>query len=380
MSAPHPSPDEVFMAEALACAKRGWGHTHPNPMVGCVIVEAGEVVARGWHERAGEAHAEVHALKRLGRSPAPDAELYVTLEPCSTRGRTGACTEAIQQAGIRSVIIGALDPNPAHAGRGPALLEAAGITVKTGVLAEACGDLNLIFNHWITRQTPFFAWKVATTLDGKTATRTGHSRWITGEAARADVMHWRRYFPAILVGAQTAVLDNPALTSRVGESVWCPRRIVLDRKGQTAAPETLESLNVFNDDYEAQTIVAAASTVPQDALSAWRSKGVEVWQLEGSEGNDAAFFADLKKRCMAAGLYGVFVESGGVLGSALWQAGALDYLFHYQAPKIIGDEAAPAAWRGFKPAEMGQALQLEHVRRAQFEGDALLRGFIAGSA
>ncbi|HVU38461.1 MAG TPA: bifunctional diaminohydroxyphosphoribosylaminopyrimidine deaminase/5-amino-6-(5-phosphoribosylamino)uracil reductase RibD, partial [Opitutales bacterium] len=202
------------MSRALEAARRGWGDTHPNPMVGALIVENGRVVADGFHARAGEPHAEIIALRNLGRAPAPGATMYVTLEPCSTTGRTPPCTEAIIQAGLKRIAVGAADPNPQHAGQGLEILRRAGIEVISGVLAEDCADLNLIFNHWIISQTPFLAGKIATTLDGRVGTRTRQSKWITGAAARRDAMRWRRLFPAVGVGAGTVLADDPQLTSR----------------------------------------------------------------------------------------------------------------------------------------------------------------------
>ena len=169
------------MRRAIGLARRAWGATHPNPMVGCVLVENGEVTSGGFHEKDGGPHAERVALSSLMRNPRPGATLYVTMEPCSTAGRTGACTDAIIASGIRRVVVGATDPNPAHAGRGFEVLRRAGIEVTTGVLADECSDLNLIFNHVITTGGPLVAAKVATTIDGRIATRSGDSQWITGE-------------------------------------------------------------------------------------------------------------------------------------------------------------------------------------------------------
>lgn len=188
--------DEAFMRQALALARRNWGQTHPNPMVGALIVEEGRVVSEGSHAEDGGPHAERIALSTLGRRPREGAVLYVTLEPCSTTGRTGACTDAIIAAGIRRVVVGSPDPNPAHSGRGFDVLRSAGIDVVPGVLETDCADLNLIFNHWIRRDTPLLAAKAGMTMDGKIACRTGESRWITNEASRADVHRWRRLFPA----------------------------------------------------------------------------------------------------------------------------------------------------------------------------------------
>ena len=236
MNAPITPFHEAYMRRALELARQGWGATHPNPMVGALIVEDGEIVAEGFHTKAGEPHAEIMALRALGRKPEPGATLYVTLEPCCTTGRTPPCTEAIIAAGIRRVVVGATDPNPRHAGHGFEVLRAAGVEVVTNVLAAECADLNLIFNHWIVQKRPLLAAKVATTIDGRIACRTGESKWITGEPARADVMRWRRLFPAIAVGAGTVASDDPQLTARLPEGEWCPWRFVFDAALSTATP------------------------------------------------------------------------------------------------------------------------------------------------
>jgi diaminohydroxyphosphoribosylaminopyrimidine deaminase/5-amino-6-(5-phosphoribosylamino)uracil reductase len=183
------------MEHAIRIAKKAWGQTHSNPMVGAVIVEGGKIVSEGYHERSGGKHAEIIALESYKGTPQADTTLLITLEPCSTEGRTGACTNAIIHSGIKNVVIGTLDPNPKHSGGGVRLLESAGISVTVGVLEEACREMNIIFNHWIVHKRPLCALKIAMTLDGCMAASTGHSKWITGELAREDVMHWRRLFP-----------------------------------------------------------------------------------------------------------------------------------------------------------------------------------------
>src|SRR5437879_6182929 len=205
-----------YMSLALRLARRGYGTTSPNPMVGAVLVKTGRIIGRGWHHRAGEPHAEIEALldaKKRGNNP-KGATLYVTLEPCCTHGRTPPCTDAIIAAGIRKVVVGATDPNPQHRGKAFKLLERAGISVAEGLLAEECERLNETFNHWIVHRTPFITVKAAMTLDGKIATATGESKWITSEAARAHAMHLRRGADAILVGVNTVLLDDPGLTIR----------------------------------------------------------------------------------------------------------------------------------------------------------------------
>lgn len=208
--------DESFMRRALALARRGYGTTSPNPMVGAVLVKGGRIIGQGWHHCAGEPHAEIEALRNAERrrnSP-EGATLYVTLEPCCTHGRTPPCTAAIKAAGIKRVVVAAKDPNPQHAGRGFLILRRAGIEVEHGVLAEEATKLNEALNHWIVQRTPFVTVKAAMTLDGKIATASGESKWITGEEARAEGMRLRAGADAILVGVNTVLADDPSLTVR----------------------------------------------------------------------------------------------------------------------------------------------------------------------
>jgi diaminohydroxyphosphoribosylaminopyrimidine deaminase/5-amino-6-(5-phosphoribosylamino)uracil reductase len=291
-----PATAATWMRRALALARNAWGNTHPNPLVGALIIEDNAIAAEGWHERAGEPHAEINALRALGRPPAPDATLVVTLEPCSTHGRTGACTTAILDAGIRRIIAGATDPFPAHAGRGFALLRDAGVEVHTGVLADDCADLNLIFNHRVTHGAPFVALKTAATLDGRIATSTGESRWITGPDARADVMQWRRNFPAIATSAATVLADNPRLTARLPDHPeWCPAaRFIFDRRLRLAK-KIGQGLHVLEDEFAARTILVTTEHAPAPAtekaatpaaeeahaaaLAALEKNGTTVWRL-----------------------------------------------------------------------------------------------------
>src|SRR5260221_5703381 len=204
------------MRLALRRARHGRGATSPNPMVGAVLVKRGKSVGRGWHRRAGGPHAEIEAFRdALGRGNDPKGStLYVTLEPCSTHGRTPPCTDAIKAAGIKRVVVAATDPNPAHSGRGFQLLKRAGIKIVHGILADEANALNEAFNHWIVHRTPFVTVKAAMTLDGKIATAAGESNWITGPKARARGMQLRHEADAILVGINTVPADDPALTAR----------------------------------------------------------------------------------------------------------------------------------------------------------------------
>ena len=363
---------EHFMRRALAAARQGWGNTHPNPLVGAVIVEQGEVVAEGFHARDGEPHAEIMALHHLERLPRPGATIYVTLEPCSTQGRTGACTSAIIAAGIQHVVVGATDPNPVHAGHGFEVLRAAGVEVTEGVLADDCVDLNLIFNHWITTQTPLLAAKAAVTLDGKIATRTNDSEWITGEMARADVHHWRRLFPAIAVGAGTILSDNPSLTSRLGDEVWCPVRFVFDGLLRTVLDKNLPK--VYTDEYKHRTIVV---TTPHGGLGYMRklqAMGVQVWNLPSP--TMRAPLPDFRRKCAEAGITGVYFEGGALIISELLQFRQLDYLFVYRAPVLLGDEKAKAVFKGLRTEKLVNAVRMKNVRHASFGPDQLMRGHV----
>jgi diaminohydroxyphosphoribosylaminopyrimidine deaminase/5-amino-6-(5-phosphoribosylamino)uracil reductase len=361
------------MLRALELARRGWGRTHPNPMVGSALVEGPEIVAEGWHRAAGEPHAEVEALRALGRKPAGGAILYVTLEPCSTEGRTGPCTRAIIESGIRRVVVGARDPNPRHAGRGLDILRQAGVEVTEGVLAEDCADLNLVFNHWIVTGRTFLAAKLALTLDGKFAAASGHARWVTGPEARADVMRWRRLFPAVACGPGTVLADDPALTSRIeGEPVWCPRRFVLDRLLRTAAQARLPQ--VYTDAFAARTTAVCGPEAGPQARERIRAAGCDLWELEAHEG--PAFLQAFADRCAGAAIPGVYLEPGPRLATALVEAEALNYLFVYQAPMLLADSASPGLGLPRETTTMDQAHRLQFVRHAVLGDDVLSRGFL----
>ena len=364
---------EPFMRRAIALARSVWGTTHPNPMVGALIVEDGAVAAEGATSPAGGPHAEINALQALGRKPKPGATLYVTLEPCCTHGRTPPCTDAIVDAGITRVVVGATDPNPAHAGKGYELLRAGGVEVTEGVLGAECTDLNLIFNHWITTGRPLFAAKSGVTLDGKVATRTGDSKWITSEAARANGHAWRRYFPAIAVGAGTIRADNPRLTARVDGTEWCPWRFVFDGLLRSVTDKSMPG--VFTDEFRERTIVV---TTPHGGLGYVRklnAMGVKAWVLNSS--TPKVNFLDFRARCAQEEITGVFFEGGAQLLSELLQARELDYLFTYHAPVLFADDKGKAILRGLRTETLENAIRLHTVRHEVHGDDALMRGYIS---
>jgi diaminohydroxyphosphoribosylaminopyrimidine deaminase/5-amino-6-(5-phosphoribosylamino)uracil reductase len=360
------------MRRALDLARNGLGTTHPNPMVGALVVAGGQIVGEGWHEKAGGAHAEVNALAAAGEK-ARGATLFVTLEPCSTFGRTPPCTEAIQRAGIARVVAGARDPNPLHAGRGYDILRAAGIAVTEGILAEECADLNLIFNFRMREKRPLFAAKTALSLDGRVAARTGASRWITGEAARENVHVLRRYYPAIGVGAGTVLADNPRLTARLpGKEEWCPRRFVFDRSLRTAEGAELPLL--YSDSFQSLTTVVTLHSAPADRLARLEKAGVNVLVLpSGTDGEYWAAFSDFLAK---EELWGILVEGGPKIFESLLAAGKIDYLYAYQAPILFADAQAPAAFCGLAPADPQHAPRLTKVRHEVFGEDVLTRGWL----
>ena len=349
------------MRRALELARQAWGRTHPNPMVGAVITEGGRIVAEGFHAKAGDPHAEVMALRALGRKPAADAVLHVTLEPCCTHGRTPPCVDAILAAGFRTVVVGARDPNPAHAGHGLELLRAKGVAVVEGVLGEECAELNLIFNHWITRGAPLIALKVAATLDGKLTLPAGQGRAITGPAAQAYVHRLRRLFPAIAVSADTALADNPRLTARGDDGETCPVRFVLDRHFKTAGRT---GLNLFQDAHRTRTIVVGLGAAAKKSDLAWyEAEGVQVWSLVGDE---ASFLQVWAERCTQEKITGVLVEAGPRLAASMLAAGAADYLYAFVAPRS-GDPTAPG-WQD------GVTLPTGLLRASLVGSDALYQG------
>ena len=242
------------------------------------------------------------------------------------------------------------------------------------MLVDECDDLNLIFNHWIREQRPMIAAKVATTLDGRIATRLGESRWITADNARADVMRWRRLFPAIAVGAGTILHDGPRLTARIeGAAEWCPVRFVFDRMLRTAAEHELPA--VYTDRFWERTIVIASERAGTGYARHLENKGVKVWMLPGAEARD--FFAAFRARCAAEQITGVLVEGGERLLSALLQAREIDYLFAYRAPLLFADARALPFVDGLRTESLDQAIRLERVRHAVFGDDQLLRGVVS---
>ena len=352
------------MALALELAARGGGRTSPNPMVGAVIVKNGQVIGQGWHRRCGGLHAEREALAACTADPA-GATMYVTLEPCCHQGRQPPCTDAILAAGIARVVVGSGDPNPLVAGKGLAVLREHGVRVDTGVLKGACDALNRVFFHYIRTRRPYVVLKYAMTLDGKTATRTGASRWITGEAARRRVHEDRNRYAAILVGIGTVLADDPLLTCRV-EGGRDPLRVVCD----SALRLPLDA-GLVKTAGQVPTVVAAARP-NQEKKAALEAAGCRVWDLPGPDGK--VDLNALLDRLGAEEIDSVVVEGGATVAGAFLDAGLVQHLQVYIAPKLFGGAAAPSPVAGLGAALPAEALRLREFTVTRLGDDILLEG------
>jgi len=333
------------MRRALGLARRAWGRTSPNPMVGAVVVKDSVEVGAGHHEFAGAPHAEVNALADAG-TDAQGATLYVTLEPCCTTGRTPPCTDAVIGAGIARVVVGCLDANPAHAGRGIDVLKAAGIATTVGVAESACRSLNESFFHWIRYKRPFVILKMGMTLDGKIATASGQSKWITGPAARRRVQRLRQWADAIMVGGETARSDDPRLTVRSPKN-WPrqPRKIVWT----TVPPSDFSpELRIFADPAN-NPLFAAPRT----------------------SGEWMCFLADLGAQDITA----LLIEGGGELAANCLRAGAVDKLVFFVAPKILGGRGSRSVVAGNDPLSLDDALGLADVKVERVGSDLMITGY-----
>jgi diaminohydroxyphosphoribosylaminopyrimidine deaminase / 5-amino-6-(5-phosphoribosylamino)uracil reductase len=324
---PFTAADYRFMAQALELARRGLYTTTPNPRVGCVIVRDGQVIGEGYHARAGEAHAEVHALRQAGEQ-ARGSTVYVTLEPCAHYGRTPPCAEALLQAGVARVVAAMADPNPLVAGRGLALLERNGIMTGSGLLAAEAAELNRGFVARMTRGRPWLRLKIAASLDGRTALANGVSQWITDTPARSDVHRWRAQSCAVLTGIGTVLADDPELSVRHVETSRQPARIVVD--SQLRLPPTARLL-------AAGKVLVATTSRDTEKIRRLEQAGAELLQA-GSPGGQV----DLNTLLVALAARGcneILTEAGATLSGALLQAGLVDELIIYLAPRLMGGAA-----------------------------------------
>ena len=347
-------------------------------MVGAVLVKGGKIIGQGWHRRAGQPHAEIEALCNAERnkSSTKGATLYITLEPCSTHGRTPPCTNAIRASGIKRVVVAATDPNPAHAGRGFRILRRAGIDVIHGVLAGEATRLNEAFNHWIVHRTPFVTVKAAMTLDGKIAAASGESKWITGEKARAEGMRLRAGADAILVGVNTVLADDPSLTVRIGAPVSYParvgsetgaprlRRLVLDTRARTPLKSKL-----INDECASLTTVIVGRGAPAKRVAALVAK-VNVVRAPLRQGR-----IDLRwllRKLGRENVTSLLVEGGGEVNASFLLGGLAHRVVFFYAPKILGGRDAYKAVAGDGARSLGDILNLTDVEWRRIGGDLMM--------
>lgn len=344
--------DEYYMTKALALAKLGEGKVNPNPMVGAVIVKDSKIIGEGYHGTYGQAHAEVNAFKNCSES-AEGATLYVTLEPCSHYGKTPPCVDLVIKEKVNRVVIGTLDPNPLVAGRGIRKLKEAGVEVTVGVLEKECQHLNAVFMKYIVTQVPYVVMKTAMSLDGKIATATGQSKWITGEEARYDVHKLRNKLMGIMIGSQTAILDNPFLTCRI-EDGRNPIPIVVDSCLQIDPHSHLVQGAKVN-----RLIIATTKKVPEEKKQVLKAAGATIIETEAKENH-----VDLKALMKILGEMGidsVLLEGGATLNEAALKAGIIDQVKCYISPKIIGGEKAKTPVEGRGIDQLEEAIALENV-------------------
>jgi diaminohydroxyphosphoribosylaminopyrimidine deaminase/5-amino-6-(5-phosphoribosylamino)uracil reductase len=366
--------DEYFMKMALDLAKKGEGFTSPNPMVGAIIVKEGKVVGKGYHHAAGKAHAEVNAIDDAG-ALAQGATLYVTLEPCNHTGRTPPCTEKILSAGIKRVVVAMHDPNPDVKGGGIDYLKRRGIIVKAGVCEEKAERLNEIFIKYVKTNRPFTIIKCAATLDGRIATRTGDSRWVTGEESRNFVHRLRHSVDAIMVGINTVEKDDPSLTTRLekrtgGLKGLDPVRIVLDTH-----LKIIEDVKLFRLDSDSDTIIITGQSVSKDKKARIERLGAKI--IESPVKDGLIDLDNLMDRLGELGITSLLIEGGSrVIASAL-AAGIVEKIFFFFAPKILGGDDGVPICKGQGAELMENCIPVKDITVRQFGNDVMIQGYIA---
>ena len=362
--------DRDYMQRAIELARRGEGWVNPNPLVGAVIVKDGRVIAEGWHHKYGELHAERDALRAL-KEPAEGATIYVTLEPCCHYGKQPPCTLAIMEHGIRRVVIGSRDPNPLVAGKGVRMLREHGITVVEDFMREECDALNPVFFHYITTGRPYVKMKYAMTADGKIATKTGASKWITSEEARELVHDWRNACRGIMAGIGTVLADDPLLNCR-RPGGRDPVRIICDSRLRIP-----EDSQICRTAQKYETIVACALSEDADRrpeemrakAERLRQQGVEVWSVPAQDGS--VDLKELIKRLGKRGIDSILLEGGGTLNESALRAGIVQEVNAFVAPKIFGGKArSPVEGTGVEVPQ--EALQMEMKQVRQVGKDLLI--------
>jgi diaminohydroxyphosphoribosylaminopyrimidine deaminase/5-amino-6-(5-phosphoribosylamino)uracil reductase len=359
--------DEKYMRMALRLAAKARGRTSPNPMVGAVVVKNGRVIGRGYHHRAGEPHAEAIALAKAGRA-ASGATLYVTLEPCShTKKRTPPCCPLVIRSGVKRVVVAMVDPNPRVSGKGIKTLRKAGIDVATGVMAGEAGRLNEAFVKHITSGLPFVTLKIAQTLDGKIATATGESQWITGMKAREEGHRLRDSNDAIIVGINTVLKDDPTLTARIPNG-RDPVRVVVDSSLRIPL-----HAKVLTQRSSARTVVATLTSAPKAKVLKLKRAGAEVILLKSSGGR--VDLRDLIKKLGAMDLMSVLIEGGAEINASAVKAGIVDKVVMFLAPMIMSGTNSLCSVGGVSPAKLSGAVKLFGITSRFVGHDLMVEGY-----
>ncbi len=343
--------DKKYMARALELAALGEGAVNPNPLVGAVVVKNNKVIGEGYHKKYGGPHAEVFALEMAGEE-ARGADIYVTLEPCSHYGKTPPCAKKIIEMGIKRCIIASLDPNPLVSGRGIKMLQEAGIEVITGVMDKEAKELNRVFMKYISEKTSYLFLKCGITLDGKIATKTGNSKWITNELAREKVQKLRNKYMGIMVGINTVIKDDPSLTARI-ENGRDPYRIVIDPNLDIS----LESKFVNFQDGKS-IVITSENNREKEKVSELEDRKVKLVYLEGTDFK----ISDILKKTGELGIDGILLEGGSYLISKAFEEKAIDGGEIFIAPKILGDEKAISFVKGFSVENIADGFELENVK------------------
>ena len=360
---------EEYMRRALTLARKAEGRTSPNPMVGAVIVKNGLVVAEGYHKKSGSPHAEIEALKKAGNE-ARGAVMYINLEPCCHQGRTGPCVDAIIQSGIRQVFIGIRDPNPLVCGKGVRALKKSGVKATTGTLSGECRKLNEIFIKYISAGKPFVILKSAISMDGKIATRSGESRWISGPASRRLVHQLRDRVDAIMVGAGTVLKDNPLLTARLKNKKGIqPVRVILDNQNLVST-----SQRVFRNASSEGVIYVTSEKISSSREKRLRQMGVEVCVLKEKDGgvNLPQLMKFLGKREITS----VLIEGGSELSASALKEKIVDKIIFFVAPIIIGGKQSPGAVAGKGVGRLKDALKIKNLTVKLIGKDLMLEGYL----
>lgn len=371
------------MRRAIELAKKGGGYVHPNPLVGCVVVNDGAIIAEGYHEKYGEYHAERNALTRCN-TKTKGASLYVTLEPCCHYGKTPPCTEIIIEKGIKKVFVGILDPNPLVAGKGVKMLQEAGIEVEVGLCENEIREMNKVFLKYITTKKPYVIMKTAMTLDGKIAAHTGDSKWVTNEESRKMVHELRSELAGVVVGIGTVLADDPMLTCRLEGNHHQPVRIVVDSNLRIPVDSqlvktareyrTIVATTVISTEAERNGEISFNCRRFLDSLRSLEMTGVEV--LECKSINNHVDINDLMIKLGSMGIDSLLLEGGGTLNAAFLETGCVDEVWAFIAPKIIGGEGAKTPVGGKGIEKMGEAINLQNIDIQNVNGDILIKGKI----